>query len=82
MKRSQPGGYPPFATTPGVVDYVNAHLVDYVNVTPSHLVDSVNADTMRDPSRTTNRQSLYRALPSKTLAARIANILPCASGIA
>jgi hypothetical protein len=35
---------PPLTTTPQVVDYVNAHLVDYVNVTPSHLVDSVNAD--------------------------------------
>lgn len=36
---------PPLTTTPEVVDYVNDHLVDYVNVTPSHLVDSVNADT-------------------------------------
>lgn len=36
---------PPLTTTPKVVDYVNTHLVDYVNVTPSHLVDSVNADT-------------------------------------
>ena len=42
--RSQPGGSPPLTTTPGVVDNVNDHLVDYVNVTPSNLVDSVNAD--------------------------------------
>jgi len=46
--RSQPGGSPPPTTTARVVDYVNDHLVDYVNVTPSHLVDSVNADSDAD----------------------------------
>jgi hypothetical protein len=41
---------PPLTTTKRVVDNVNAHLVDYVNVTPSHLVDSVNADTISSSS--------------------------------
>ncbi len=39
---------PPLTTTPKVVDNVNAHPVDYVNVTPSHPVDSVNADKLAE----------------------------------
>lgn len=51
---------PPPTTTPKVVDNVNAHLVDYVNVTPSHLVDSVNADTPRSTASPTTPATGYR----------------------